>query len=172
MAVGERFEPGCGPAGLAEPEAIPWVRVATAAFVVAITLSMGWRDKWSDAEPPRPALQVQARDATVVPAQVECLPAARPAVAPDGAPPERGARKKKLPSHAARQKRGLNPGPAGRHQLVQAQPAKLRNEYIAARDQVAAFTGEDSGSAYLARAAARRNARAPAGGTRRAAIRG
>lgn len=197
MAVGERFEPGCGPAGLAEPQAVPWVRLVMAAFVVAITLSMGWRGKRADAEPPRPpeppptlvaavlvapaarlAPPVPPREAAVVPAQVECLPAAWPADAPDAAPLERGAPEKKLPPHAARKKRGVNPWPAGRHQVVPVrltrERAELRDEYIAARDQVAAFTGEDSGSVYLARAAARRNATAPAraGGTRRAATRG
>ncbi|HWI82302.1 hypothetical protein [Ramlibacter sp.] len=37
--------------------------------------------------------------------------------------------------------------------------SELRREYIAAREQVAAFTGEDSGSAYLARQGGRQPSR-------------
>lgn len=45
-----------------------------------------------------------------------------------------------------------NPVAAYRSQFTR---AEVRAEYLASRDQVAALTGEDSGSAYLARAAGR-----------------
>lgn len=200
MAVGERFEPGYGPAGLAEPEGLPWVRLATAAFIVAITLSLGWRGHRAEAEPPQPpeptpalvaallvapaaglAPPVQVHDAAVVPAPVECLTATRPAEPADASPHERAtAREKGPPARVARDKRGVNRAPAGRHQVVHAgltrERAEVRDEYIAARDQVAALTGEDSGSVYLARVAARRSTTAPARAAgareRRAATRG
>jgi hypothetical protein len=51
------------------------------------------------------------------------------------------------------------PGSASPSQVARARSARsraeVRNEYIAAREQVAALTGEDSGSDYLARMAAR-----------------
>jgi len=53
---------------------------------------------------------------------------------------------------------GVNPWSISYHQLRAFQGAKTREqvtgEYITARDRVAAFTGEDSGSAYLARSRA------------------
>lgn len=197
MAVGERFEPGCGPAGLAEPEGVPWMRLVTAAFVVGITVSLAWRGNRTEAEPPHPPEPAPALVAAVPvapatdpgppvrlqvaadPALVECAAATGPADPADASAHERAtARKKQPPPHVARTKRGVHPRPAGRNQVVRAgltrERAEVRDEYIAAREQVAAFGGEDSGSAYLARAAARRNPTAPAraGGPRRAATRG
>lgn len=53
---------------------------------------------------------------------------------------------------------GVNPWSISYNQLRAFQGAKTREqvtgEYITARDRVAAFTGEDSGSAYLARSRA------------------
>lgn len=47
------------------------------------------------------------------------------------------------------------------HTQLTRKRSEVRNEYLASREQVAAFTGEDSGSAYLARQATRQTA-APA----------
>lgn len=64
--------------------------------------------------------------------------------------------------HLARRKAQLNLLPARYKPVVHVRVTRKapdpRREYIAAREQVAAFTGEDSGSAYLARMAARQNA--------------
>lgn len=60
-------------------------------------------------------------------------------------------------------KPGAGPGaidydPIARTQLRRKR-SDVRNEYLASREEVAAFSGEDSGSAYLARQAARQAAR-------------
>jgi len=64
--------------------------------------------------------------------------------------------------HLAGRKAQLNLLPARYkpvvHVRVTRKASDPRREYIAAREQVAALTGEDSGSAYLARVAARQNA--------------
>jgi hypothetical protein len=61
---------------------------------------------------------------------------------------------------AAYKQAGVNPWSTSYNQLGQFKSgltrADVRAEYIASRDQVAALTGEDSGSAYLAQTAARR----------------
>jgi hypothetical protein len=53
---------------------------------------------------------------------------------------------------------GVNPWSTSYNQLARLDlsnsRAQVRSEYIAHRDQVAAFTGEDSGSAYLSSTAA------------------
>ena len=60
---------------------------------------------------------------------------------------------------AAYKKAGVNPWSTQYNPLKTFQSTKSRDEvtrdYIAARDQVAALTGEDSGSAWLAQAATR-----------------
>lgn len=53
--------------------------------------------------------------------------------------------------------RSIGYNPVAHTQLTRSR-AEVRNEYLAAREQVAALTGEDSGSAYLARQAARQSA--------------
>ncbi len=61
---------------------------------------------------------------------------------------------------AAYKKAGVNPWSNSYNQLRQFNSARnradVRAEYLASRDQVAALTGEDSGSAYLAHTAVRR----------------
>jgi hypothetical protein len=61
---------------------------------------------------------------------------------------------------AAYKQAGVNPWSTSYNQLRQftgaRSRAEVRAEYLASRDQVAALTGEDSGSAYLAHTAARR----------------
>lgn len=60
---------------------------------------------------------------------------------------------------AAYRQARVNPWSTSYNQLAQFNSARsraeVRAEYMAARDQVAALTGEDSGSAYLTRTAAR-----------------
>jgi hypothetical protein len=61
---------------------------------------------------------------------------------------------------AAYKQAGVNPWSTSYNQLRQFKGertrADVRAEYLASRDEVAALTGEDSGSAYLAHTAARR----------------
>lgn len=60
---------------------------------------------------------------------------------------------------AAYKQAGVNPWSTSYNQLRQftggRSRAEVRAEYLAARDQVAALTGEDSGSSYLAHSARR-----------------
>jgi len=96
-----------------------------------------------------------------LPVLVARMPERGPAEAPKRHQFQRTASRAKAPSDVmARRKAGrVDSRSAGFTPVARAtlnrRRAEVRNEYIAARDQVAALTGEDSGSDYLARMAAR-----------------
>ena len=185
MAIGKQFQPEYGLSGVAYADGFPWPRLATGVFAVAISLAMSWRAEPTPVEfvrleAPQPRQEqlaiadsldegeteiVEVRPlremapAPTAPPQLESAPAWKPSGAPK---PQLQRTAKVQTDRVAHRKAGANRRSGEHEQIAKARltrtRAELRNEYIASREQVAALTSEDSGSAYLARQAARRNA--------------
>jgi hypothetical protein len=94
-------------------------------------------------------------------AQLARAPAMRPAGLPKRQHVHRATRHAKPKSEfVAQHKKGASPWSANQITPINftRRRSEVRGEYIASREQVAALTSEDSGSAYLARLAARQRA--------------
>lgn len=180
----ESLHPAPMLAGGTGDDGISWVRVVTAIVLLALSLAIGTR---TARDPPRPGAMPQPVREGVI-AGVELLPLAAAVVdvpASSDASPTAGLRT----SRAARLRagEGRQIGRAG-NRATASQPvrprlhhvalagrlprpirqsgrtrAQVRAEYLRSREAVAALTGEDSGSAYLMRVAARERAARPAG---------
>lgn len=174
-------------------DGISWSRLVIAAVLLALSLAIGYR---TARDPPPPKAVPQPVSERVV-AGVElppldpplldgpqpfvtACPAASPArlKATEHAGPPRAAERRQVGRAADRSPARQASGPRPHHvaharsELRTARRslrtrAHVRAEYLRSRDVVAALTGEDSGSAYLMRAAARRAAREGSGHRRR-----
>ena len=188
MSIGEQLQPAHGPTGLTAPDGFPWARLVTGVFAVAMSLTMSWRAGRTPVEPdltqaPQPNQEQPATAALPDPcepdfiqatAPLETLSPAAPAQMAHTPPRRSPASSKrhelrrvttqaKAPSDSvAHRNAGVSPRSIDSSQIARARLTRkrsdVRREYIAAREQVAALTGEDSGSAYLARLAARQSA--------------
>lgn len=162
-------------------DGISWARLVTAIVSLGLSLAIGYR---TSRDPPRPRAVPQPVPERMV-AGVELVPLVQTEVAPlpvqsvpspAAAAPAGPARAEPLRTGEARRAvRAANrssPGPLRprrRHAAVAVREpgavrrsvrtrAQVQREYPRSRDGVAALTGEDSGSAYLARLAARQRA--------------
>lgn len=190
----ESLQPPPIPAEFLYDDGISPVRLVTAIVLLALSLAIGYRSA-RDPAPPEPAPQ-PVPDRVVAAVELPPLGSvavAAPLPPPDASPPRSlapvkaaahaepprarasrhqisHARNRALASHATRSRR---------HQVVAAayEPAALRRsvrtraqvrgEYLRTREVVAALTGEDSGSVYLTRVAARQRAARLEGAGRR-----
>lgn len=180
MESGRQFQHWSGPAGPAAEEGLPWVRLVTGVFIVAVSLMVSWRAGRLPDPFVAPVAAPTALAAPIVPLQPaqaeDCPPLALQEPPPPAAAPLKVAATPIKPVQASRRAHHVRRSTArarapasvarrGPSAVAAVQPARtklgrtraeVRQEYIAAREQVAALTGEDSGSAFLARLAARR----------------
>lgn len=173
-------------------DGISWFRLVSAVVLLALSLAIGHRT--AHAPPPKavpqPVLEGIVAGVDLPP--LDPVAAEVPAPVPDSSAPEAAA-SPEAPGHAdhvrvaerrhvaaaahhASASRVLRPR---RHQAAHARAhvraagrnvrtrAQVRAEYLRHREVVAALTGEDSGSAYLARVAARQRAARLEGAARR-----
>lgn len=159
MALGWRAEQPIEPTGAPAPQA---------AMVAAAAATADGRPAAAAHVVEQPVADVAAAAAPdTSPPPVPMLVAQAPEPVPSDLPQrhqlQRRAGRAKASSDvtASRQAPRANSRSAGPSQVAPAKSARsraeVRNEYIAERAQVAALTGEDSGSDYLARMAARRH---------------
>ncbi|HEY0884643.1 MAG TPA: hypothetical protein VGE20_05150 [Ramlibacter sp.] len=174
-------------------DGISWSRLVTAVVLLALSVAIGYR---TPRDPPRPEAVPQPVREQVV-AAVELAPLDPPAgnafVPSSTDRPDASGAPLKAAGHAdprrAGERRQMGPAAGGRpasdvvrprrHHVARAQSelrtgrrsvrtrAQVRAEYLRHREVVAALTGEDSGSAYLARVAARQRAARLEGAGRR-----
>lgn len=166
---------------------LPWARLMSAIVLVGLSLAIGYR---SGRAPPPPEAVPQPVQERVVegaelppvgpPAAAALLPVPAVVAIASVAPSDLAARAE-LHRPGARSLIGRSGSrPSGRQVLrprrdgvAAGKPGairqtartrdQVRREYLRSREVVAAFTGEDSGSAYLAQAAARQRAARLAG---------
>jgi hypothetical protein len=177
-----------GPIGLAPSERFPRTRLVMGLWAGVIALAMNWHagvpmDDLTGAavtraipervvivsalEPLPPDLAAPRPLTSLPPSQVGAMPVRMPPTkSPSPAKRHQVQRtsatvqaQSYLPSsrHA-----GVSPRSVSHKQIAQIQLSRrrsdVRREFIASRDQVAALTGEDSGSSYLTRVSARQSA--------------
>ncbi|MEO8653272.1 MAG: hypothetical protein ABI409_04045 [Ramlibacter sp.] len=178
MAIREHLQPVNGPVGLASPDGFSWARLVTGVFAMAISLAMSWRmglipGELARTQTPQAPQAQQEQTATAdlldrrepeiptVTAQCEALspPAAPAQVArnPTTRPPGVQSKRHPLRRASTQAKAKARSDLFAQRKALTRQRAEVRNEYIAQREQVAALTGEDSGSVYLTRLAARQS---------------
>jgi hypothetical protein len=175
------------PAGPAPSYSFPSARLVTGVFAMAISLAI-WRagptavelartealpPKQQEAtadradrqepEPVKAATLHESVSQPAAPAQVARTPAKSPPGSPKWHPRQRKTLYAKVQYQiAAQSKAGVDPWSIDYNPIAHARltrkRSEVRNEYIAAREQVAALASEDSGSAYLTRQAARQSA--------------
>ena len=114
-------------------------------------------------EPVRAATLRESMSQPAAPAQVARTPAKSPPSSPKWHQRQRKTLYAKVQFQiSAQSKAGVDPWSIDYNPIAHARltrkRSEVRNEYIAAREQVAALASEDSGSAYLTRQAARQSA--------------
>lgn len=169
---------------MADDGIFSWSRFFTAIVLLALSVAIGYR---TSRDPPRPDAVPQPVHESVVAAvelpPLEAIVVDAPAPFPEVAAPASPARVEATghaEPHRAAERRQMSRAADGRsashverprrHHVARAQSevrasrrnvrtrAQVRAEYLRAREVVAALTGEDSGSAYLTRVAARQRA--------------
>jgi hypothetical protein len=161
---------------------ISWARLITGVMLLVLSLVIGYRSAHHPPPPPKaephPVRQQLIVSADLPPLETAVVSAPRiipdisaapPVVPAARAEPVRELRPRlKYPTHRrssmhARVHRHPNSRLVARSGVVRTR-AQVEREYFRSRDLVAAFTGEDSGSVYLTRAAAeQRSSRFPVG---------
>lgn len=165
-------------------DGISWSRLVSAVVLLALSVAIGYR---TARDRPRPeAVPQPVREQVVAAVELAPLdpPVADALLPSSGASPAASLAPLKTAGHAeprrAGERRQMGPAAGGRsasdvvrprrHHVARAQRelrtgrrnvrtrAQVRAEYLRHREVVAALTGEDSGSAYLARLAARQRA--------------
>ena len=176
MAIREHLQPVNGPVGLASPDGFSWARLITGVFAMAISLAMTWRmglipvelarTQAPQQEPEQTATAdlLDRREPEIATATAQCE-ALSPPVAPAQVarnqttrPPGAPSKRHPLQRTSTQAKAKLQSDLFAQRKALTRQRSDVRNEYIAQREQVAALTGEDSGSVYLTRQAARQGA--------------
>lgn len=150
---------------------ISWARLITGVMLLVLSLVMGYRGLHRPPPPkaePHPVRQQLVVSADLPPMESEVVSAPRTipdiSAAPPAVPAARAEAVRELPPHFKRAAHRHWSAHAHGHRYAASRAvarssvaltrAQVEREYFRSRDQVAAFTGEDSGSVYLTRRAA------------------